>query len=34
MPYGKLSAFEQDVLDKMIPDLINQAKKGVDFNNK
>jgi malate dehydrogenase len=31
LPYGKLSAFEQDILDKMIPDLISQAKKGVDF---
>lgn len=29
--YGKLSAYEQDILDKMIPDLVAQAKKGVDF---
>jgi len=29
--FGKLSAFEQKGLDAMIPDLIAQAKKGVDF---
>lgn len=34
MHYGKLSPFEQDVLDKMVPDLIAQGKKGVDFANK
>jgi malate dehydrogenase len=31
LPYGKLSAYEQTTLDKMIPDLLSQAKKGVDF---
>ena len=30
-PYGKLSSYEQTTLDKMIPDLVAQAKKGVDF---
>lgn len=29
--YGKLSAFEQKGLDAMVPDLVSQAKKGVDF---
>lgn len=29
--YGSLSAAEQKTLDAMIPDLVNQAKKGVDF---
>jgi hypothetical protein len=29
--YGKLSAFEQKGLEAMLPDLIAQAKKGVDF---
>jgi malate/lactate dehydrogenase len=29
--FGKLSAFEQQGLDSMLPDLIAQAKKGVDF---
>ncbi|CAM9295970.1 unnamed protein product [Chrysoparadoxa australica] len=29
--YGKLSAFEQKMLEANIPDLITQAKKGVDF---
>ena len=31
LSFGALSAFEQEGLDKMIPDLIAQAKKGVDF---
>lgn len=31
LPFGKLSAFEQKGLDEMLPDLIAQAKKGVDF---
>ena len=31
LPYGKLSSMEQDVLDKMIPDLVAQAKKGIEF---
>jgi len=29
--YGTLSAFEQDVLDKAVPDLIAQAEKGIKF---
>ena len=29
--FGKLSAFEQKGLDAMLPDLIAQAKKGVEF---
>ena len=29
--YGTLSAFEQDVLDKAVPDLQAQAAKGVAF---
>jgi len=29
--YGKLSAFEQAGLEAMLPDLISQAKKGVEF---
>ena len=29
--YGTLSPFEQDVLDKAVPDLIAQAEKGVKF---
>jgi len=29
--YGALSAAEQKTLDAMIPDLVNQAKKGVEF---
>ena len=33
LPYGKLSAYEQSTLDKMVPDLLSQAKKGVDFVN-
>lgn len=31
LSFGKLSAFEQKGLDAMLPDLIAQAKKGVDF---
>lgn len=30
-PYGTLSAFEQEGLDKMIKDLAAQCKKGLDF---
>jgi hypothetical protein len=33
LPYGTLSAYEQEVLDKLVPDLIVQAKKGIDFVN-
>ena len=29
--YGAISAFEQGVLDKAVPDLITQAAKGVNF---
>ncbi|RYG67981.1 malate dehydrogenase [archaeon] len=31
LSFGKLSAFEQKGLDAMLPDLIAQAKKGVEF---
>eukprot|EP01039_Chlorochromonas_danica_P007285 gene7286-8062_t len=31
LPFGKLSAFEQKGLDSMLPDLVAQAKKGVEF---
>ena len=31
LPYGKLSAFEQESLDKLVPDLIVQANKGINF---
>lgn len=31
LPFGTISDFEQKALDAMIPDLIAQAKKGVDF---
>lgn len=31
LPFGKLSAAEQKTMDEMLPDLIAQAKKGVDF---
>ena len=31
LPYGNLSVFEKAGLDAMIPDLIAQAKKGIDF---
>ncbi len=30
-PFGPLSAFEQQGLDKMLPDLIGQVKKGVEY---
>merc|ERR1719263_1869972 len=33
-PYGALSAFEQENFDKMLPDLVSQAAKGVSFVNK
>ena len=29
--YGKLSPYEQAILDKMIPDLVAQANKGINF---
>jgi malate dehydrogenase len=31
LPYGNLSAFEQEGLDKLVPDLIVQANKGINF---
>ena len=31
LPFGPLSASEQKGLDAMIPDLVAQAKKGVEF---
>ena len=34
LSFGKLTAFEQKALDAMIPDLISQAAKGVDFVKK
>ena len=32
--YGTLSSYEQDVLDKAVPDLIAQAEKGIAFAGK
>jgi hypothetical protein len=34
LSYGKLSSFEEQGLEKMLPDLIAQAKKGVEFVKK
>jgi hypothetical protein len=34
MGYGKISAYEQAWLDKMLPDLKNQVQKGIDFANQ
>lgn len=34
LPFGPLSAFEQEGLDKLVPDLIVQANKGISFANK
>ena len=34
LPFGALSKFEQDSLDKLVPDLIVQANKGVSFVTK
>jgi len=31
LPFGKLSPAEQTVFDSMLPDLISQVKKGVEF---
>jgi hypothetical protein len=31
--FGKLSDFEQENFDKMLPDLVAQAAKGVKFVN-
>eukprot|EP00296_Roombia_truncata_P007952 JP446411.1.p1 GENE.JP446411.1~~JP446411.1.p1 ORF type:complete len:330 (+),score=176.89 JP446411.1:42-1031(+) len=34
LPFGKLSAYEQEMFDKMLPDLQAQINKGVQFANK
>lgn len=34
LPYGKLSAVEQANIDAMLPDLISQIQKGVEFAKK
>lgn len=34
LPYGELSAYEQQWFDKMLPDLKKQIEKGVEFANK
>jgi len=34
MGFGEISAYEQEWLDKLLPDLKNQIKKGADFANK
>jgi malate dehydrogenase len=34
LPFGPVSDFEQEGLDKLVPDLIVQAKKGVEFAQK
>lgn len=34
MGFGKISAYEQAWLDKMLPDLKNQIQKGIEFANK
>jgi len=34
LPYGILSKFEQDNLNSMLPDLLKQIQKGIDFANK
>jgi malate dehydrogenase len=31
MPFGTISPFEQATLDTMLPDLVSQAKKGVEY---
>jgi malate dehydrogenase len=31
LPFGKLTPYEQSVLDDMIPDLVEHAEKGVNF---
>mmetsp|Transcript_25600 Transcript_25600/g.42719 ORF Transcript_25600/g.42719 Transcript_25600/m.42719 type:complete len:333 (-) Transcript_25600:509-1507(-) len=31
LPYGPISAKEQAILDAMVPDLVAQAQKGIDF---
>lgn len=34
LPYGKISPYEQKILDAMIKDLQDQAKKGIEFAKK
>lgn len=34
LPYGNLTPYEQAWFDKMMPDLLKQIQKGVDFVNK
>lgn len=34
LPVGDISPFEKDVMDKMVTDLVAQAKKGVEFVSK
>ena len=34
LPIGQLSAFETQSLEKLVPDLIVQAQKGIQFANK
>lgn len=31
LPFGKLTPYEQSVLDDMLPDLVEHAEKGVNF---
>lgn len=34
VPFGQLSPFEKESLDKLVPDLVAQAQKGIDFAKK
>lgn len=34
LPYGELSAYEKQWLEKMMPELMKQIEKGVEFANK
>lgn len=34
LPFGPLSAFETSSLEKLVPDLIVQANKGISFASK
>lgn len=34
LPFGKLSTYEKSWFDKMIPDLMKQIQKGVEFVKK
>jgi len=34
MPFGEISAYEEQWLNKMLPDLKAQIQKGIDFANK